>query len=249
MRATPSEVEAGELARFGVPSEAAGAACTVRTIAREADPAWFDAWRSGALRAIAERDLGARLAELDAADHLHLIVADVEAPADLGYLQAAWGFARAAVAAGASIVLDVHAATFHAGEALPPADAALDVSHEVRTVFETSAGRARHPHALHTRGMRKFGAPDLIALCSDADAPLVGHALAELAGLVAGGTELALPRHAIELAAGVTWYAVEDEHRLADLLQLDNRARVVVDGAGHDLVGVIGRLPRATARS
>jgi hypothetical protein len=38
--------------------------------------------------------------------------------------------------------------------------------------------------------------------------------------------------------------AVEDEHRVADILQLNNAARVLVDLDGRSLMGVLGRLPR-----
>jgi hypothetical protein len=121
----------------------------------------------------------------------------------------------------------------------------MDVQREVRVVYETDASRADGAHALHTRGLRKFGAPDLIALCSDTDARLVGHAMAELADAVARGTDLTAPKHAVQVAPGVTWFAVQDEHRLGDLLQLNNDARVLVDSEGHDLVGVLSRLPRS----
>jgi hypothetical protein len=43
---------------------------------------------------------------------------------------------------------------------------------------------------------------------------------------------------------GVTWVVVPDEHRLAELLQLNNTARVIVDSDGHDLLGVADRLRR-----
>lgn len=230
------------LSRFGVPSGEHAAALEVRTIARGDDPGWFDAWRSGSLRTIATADLGGQLADLDAADHAHVVLAAPAAPADLGYLQSAWGMARYLVARGAAVVLDVHAMVFHAGAALPPADAALDVRRELRVVFEADATRPDGAHALHTRGMRKFGGPELVALCRASDAALVGDVVSQLADTVARGGELTLPRHGIALDAATTWYAVADEHGLADLLQLNNAARVLVDGDGHDLVGVLDRL-------
>jgi len=219
------------------------AACTLRSIDRAVSPAWVDAWRQGSLRAIAEQDLGPQLAELDAADHAHVITCTPAAPTDLGYLHAAWTAARTLASRGASIVLDAHAMTYVPSTKLPAADAPLDVAREVRVVYETSSTRADGAHALHTRGLRKFGAPDLVALCTDADAQLVGHAIAELADAVARGTDLATPRHALHVAPGVTWVAIEDEHRLGALLQLDNEVRVIVDAAGHDLTGVLARLP------
>lgn len=211
----------------------------VHAVPRAADPAWFDAWRGGALRAIAERDLPT-LEALDACDHLHLLQCAPVAPADLGYLEAVWAAARELVARGAEVVLDAIAMRFL--DELPPADAGFEAARELRVIYETAATRGDQPHALHTRGLRKFGAPDLIALCGDADAPLVGAAIGRLAAAVAGGEDLVLPRHPIAVAPGVTWYAVADEHGLAPLLQLANHARVVVDADGRDLVGVSAAL-------
>ncbi len=231
--------------QFGAPSQVALELCSLRTIERRADPAWFDGWRQGSMRNIAKNDLG-DLAALDAADHVHVILSEPPAPADLGYLQAAWALARYVVAGGASVVVDAHAMMFLPAGRLQPAGAPLDVTREVRTVYETDATRDDGAHAIHTRGLRKFGAPDIVALCTDRDARFVGHAIAELADAVARGTDLATPKHAVEVAPGVRWFAVEDEHRLADILHLNNEARVLVDETGHDLVGVLGRLPLPT---
>lgn len=227
--------------RLELPASVAGL-CELRTIDRRLAPDWFDAWRGGSLRAIAEKDLGAQLSELDASDHAHVITSVPTAPADLAYLQAAWTVARALAASGASLFLDAHAMTYLPAANLPAADAALDVAREVRVVYETSA-RTEGAHALHTRGLRKFGAPDLLALCTDADAPLVGHAIAELADAMARGTDLATPKHAVRVAPGVTWVAIEDEHQLGALLQLNNESRVLVDATGNHLAGVLGRIP------
>lgn len=235
------------LSRFGAPSAQSIETCSVRTIARTADPAWFDAWRQGSLRSIAEKDLGGELATLDAADHVHVIACDPGPVADLTYLQAAWALARYLVARGAAIVLDAHAMSYKTAAQLQPAGEPLDIRHEVNVIYETESTRPDRAHALHTRGLRKFGAPDLVALCTDADVPLVAHSVTELADTIARGTDLATPKHAVEISPGVRWIAIEDEHRLGELLQLNNKARVLVDESGHDLVGVMGRLPRAVS--
>lgn len=233
------------MSQYGAPSSDSLATCDVRTVPRAADVAWFEAWRSGSLRAIATQDLGADIEALDAADHVHVIASEPGPASDLTYLQAAWATARYLVARGGALVLDAHAMTYTPAAKLPEAGAALDVRREVRLVYETDSTRTDRAHAIHTRGMRKFGAPDLVALCSDADVPLVGHAMTELADQVARGTDLGSPMHLVEVAPGVRWVAVADEHRLGDLLQLNNEARVLVDERGHDLVGVLGRLPAA----
>jgi hypothetical protein len=232
------------LSRFGAPSAESLDACSVRTIARGADPAWFDGWRSGSLRSIAEKDLGGDIAVLDAADYVHVIACDPSAVADLTYLQAAWALARYLVARGAAIVLDAHAMSFKTAAMLQPAGEPLDVRREVSVIYETDSTRADRAHALHTRGLRKFGAPDLVALCTDADVPLVAHSVNELADTIARGTDLSTPKHAVEISPGLRWVAIEDEHHLGELLQLNNEARVLVDENGHDLMGVMARLPR-----
>jgi hypothetical protein len=221
----------------------AHAPCRLQTIARAQDPAWFDAWRTGSLRAIAKQDLDADLTRLDEADHVHLVACEPRGVTDLGYLQTAWALVRHLTERGATVVLDAMAMSYTTA---PPApDAPLDVSREIRVVYETDSTRSDRAHAIHTRGMRKFGAPDLVALITDDDVALVGQAISELADQVARGTDLATPMHAVEIAPGVRWVAVEDEHHLGELLQLGNEARVLVDADGDDLVGVTERSRRA----
>lgn len=229
------------LDRFGAPTIASVETCDVRTITHASDPAWFDGWRQGALRAIAERDL-AELTSLDAADHVHIISVEVSAPTDLAYLQGAWALARYFVARGGQVVLDAHAMAYTAGGALPAAGAPIDIAHEVRIVYETDATRPDQGHAIHTRGMRKLGAPDLVALCHDPDVPIVSKVLRGLASAIGRGADLGTPRHGVEVTPNTTWYLVDDEFMLADLLQLNNRAVVLVDGEGKDLMGVAARL-------
>jgi hypothetical protein len=216
---------------------------SVQTVTRAMDPGWFDAWRRGSLRAIAEQDLGTDIATLDAADHVHVIACTPGIVTDLAYLQEAWAMARTLITRGASVILDAHAMSYIPGARVQPAGEPFDIRREVRVVYETDAMRARDAHAMHTRGMRKFGAPDLIALCNDEDVALIGPAMTELADHVARGTDLASPRHAVEIAAGVRWVAVADEHGLGHVLQLNNEARVLVDDTGHDLIGIVARLP------
>ncbi|MFT3692097.1 MAG: hypothetical protein QM831_03080 [Kofleriaceae bacterium] len=170
---------------------------------------------------------------LDACDTVHVITAEPRGVTDLQYLDAAWALVRAV---SPRIVLDAIAMRY-----LVEPPERVEIAREFRVVFETDALGSQRAHALHTRGMQKFGAPDLVALCTDADAPLVGQAISELAEQVARGTDLALPRHALEVAPGVRWMAVPDEYRLGELLQLNNETRVLVDEHGQHLtsVGVI----------
>jgi len=237
------------LSEFGAPADASIAAVDVRTIEARQDPAWFAGWRSGSLRAIAEGDLGGDLSALDAADRIHMIAVAPVAPADLGYLQTAWAVARYLVKRGATLVLDVHAMTYRPAAAMPAADAGFDARREVRIIFETSAERPDGAHALHTRGLRKFGAPDLVALCTDADVDVVGAVMTQTMLAVAGGAELRTGHQAIDLDQSMTWQVVDDDHGLAGLLQLNNEARVLVDDEGDHLMGIAARLRQAQTRS
>lgn len=233
---------------LGAPAEAI-ASVGVRTIEARQDPAWFAGWRSGSLRAIAEGDLAGDLSALDAADRIHMIAIAPVGPSDLSYLQIAWAVARSLVLRGATLVLDVHAMTYRRGAALPPADAELDVRREVRIIFETSAERPDGAHALHTRGLRKFGAPDLVALCTDADTEVVGTVMTQIMIAVASGADLRTGHQAIDLDQSMTWQVVDDDHGLAGLLQLNNEARVLVDDEGDHLMGIAARLRQAQTRS
>jgi hypothetical protein len=237
------------VSRFGAPSIAAISDAEVRTIEARQDPRWFQGWRAGSLRAVAEGDLEGALGALDAADRIHMISVAPAAPTDLGYLQTAWALARFLVARGATTVLDVHAMTYRHGAAVAAAEAAFDVRREIRIIFETASERPDGAHALHTRGLRKFGAPDLVALCSDADVDVVGAVMTQIATALAGGAELRAGHHAIDLDQSMTWQVVDDEHGLAQLLQLNNDARVLVDDDGAHLTGIAARLRRALTRS
>jgi len=216
-----------------------------RTIEARQDPAWFAGWRAGSLRAIAERDLAGALAALDAADHLHLVSVSADAPTDLGYLQAAWARARALVERGATTVLDVHAMIYRHAADVPAADAAFEVLREARIVFEASADRPDGTHALHTRGLRKLGVPDLVALCTRADAPLITTVMSELMAALARGADLPPAAQPFEATPDLRLHAVDDEHGLGQLLQLGNTARVLVDDTGGHLAGVAARLHAA----
>lgn len=225
----------------GARSTPAVAGVEVRPLPRAADPAWFDAWRAGSIRAVAERDLG-DLTALDRADHVHVVVAEPSAALDLAHLQGAWTAARALFEAGATAALDVHALTWRTAATAPDPSVPPDLDRELRLVFEGAGGRADGAYPLHTRGLRKFGAPDLVALCSPGDAALVGDMARQLAHAMARGLDLSRPRHALALGDAATWYAVDDVRGLAALIGLQNEARVLVDEEGRHLAGVAGRI-------
>jgi hypothetical protein len=82
------------------------------------------------------------------------------------------------MARGATVVLDVHAHTLLARRPrcrLPAAT--LDVRARGARDLRDRLTRTERAHALHTRGLRKFGAPELVALCGQDDAALVGNVI------------------------------------------------------------------------
>jgi hypothetical protein len=214
--------------RFGIPDKRSAELVDVREHERASAPEWFDGWRSGALRSIAEDDLGSALSDLDAADRCFTLEASLTEPPDLGYLQATWAVARWLVARGATVVLDVHAGRYLRGASLPEPDASFDVRRELNLIFETEPSEPGGGHILHTRGLRKFARPDVVSVCDPKDVELFADIVWQLADGMAQGFLPALPRHGVDVDEDTTLYLVEDEQgAYAELLGLNNDARVL----------------------
>jgi hypothetical protein len=216
------------MSRFGAPSREVAAALDVTTIERKADPTWFDNWRTGALRTIAERDLG-DLSELDAADHVHIVRMTVDDPKDLVHLQTAWAAARWLAERGASIVLDAHASHWwkknELAELAPDRD--LSMNDEVIIVAETDESPG-FGYAIHTRGMRKFGRRDVVMAGTKPSDPFVGFIVREIAlaqalgGVFRPGQRIDFGEEGGELL--VVWY--EPGENIPEL-QLNNDAWLI----------------------
>jgi hypothetical protein len=226
-----------EADRLGIPPPGAPRGMAVSSLTAEEAPDFFAGFlREGPLRGLALRDLGTEVfARLRMTRHCHRIQARVPDPPTLGYLQAAWGMARWFVERGACAVLDGHALRWTAGDAilrLAP-DRPFDLTREIMTVFETEPTPG-HGHVAHTRGMVKFGRPDLVIARierrDEADTAhrrlmSVAHALALGARMragetvsIGGGPTLALE----EVRAGVN----------APDLNLENEALLLGAGGG-----------------
>lgn len=230
-----------QAARFGIPSQTSLEQVEVRELSRSDDPQWFDGWRGGAIRSIAEHDLGDELSTLDAADRAWWVGATLKDPEDFGYLQTSWALARWLVARGANVVLDAHAAHFWRGAdvAARPADEPFDVRREVTLILETEATEPNEGHCLHTRGLRKLGCPDLIAVIGPEDAELVSEIFWQLAEGLAHGFEPALPRHGVDLPDGRSLYLCPPRSDdPAEKLELNNDALMLVREDGASLVGL-----------
>ena len=61
-------------------------------------------------------------------------------------------------------------------------------------------------------------------------------------GVVVDQAGVESPRHGVDVSTTETWWIVDDRDGLADLLQLNNAARVMIDGRGQHLVGAAARL-------
>lgn len=148
--------------RFGLPSPQAMDGVEVRELPRELDAAWFDGFRSGALRNVARECLQGDLSGLDAATRVVAVLISRADTADLTHVQAGWAAAQWLVARGATVVLDAQAQRFWKGDDVaswpPGRPFALSTDVNVVVEGEPTASTA----TLHTRGLQKFGRPDLV---------------------------------------------------------------------------------------
>jgi hypothetical protein len=180
-----------ELALRGVvPAAAPVAALDVRLHHYTDSASWIDGWRTGALRNIAARQLD-DLGGLDAARCCYSISVEVDDPIDLAHLQLAWAVAAALANAGTCATLDAYACNWlSAAEvaALLPGRP-FNSQREVSIVAETEPTPG-FGHAVHTRGMIKFGRPDLIAGVPRDRIDDTGRILNHLARMLAEGHTL-----------------------------------------------------------
>lgn len=174
-----------------VPASSPVDALDVRVHSHAENPEWIDGWRTGPLRNLAERELP-DLAALDAATFCYTIQVTVPDPADLTHLQLAWAVAAAVCRAGAVAVLDAFAHDWSTAAVV----AGLDPRREFTVVREIGVVAESEPapgfgHPVHTRGMAKFGRPDLI---TGMPVERIGEAatiLNQLAAMLADGHVLA----------------------------------------------------------
>jgi hypothetical protein len=158
------------------------------------DPQWIDQWRTSAFRHVAQRQL-ADCRVLDAVSCGYSIRVEAVDPADLTHLQLAWSVAARLAEATNCAVLDVFAATWHAGDAVAGLSPyrPFAVTREMSVIYETEPVKG-FGHPVHTRGMVKFGRPDLIAGVDAGRIKDTALILNHLAGLLAEGDELVVGR-------------------------------------------------------
>lgn len=224
-------------ARFGLP-EGGLYGVEVRRHRREEDPAWFDRFRGGALRASAEAHLG-DLRALDAADTCHHVHVACPDPPHLGHLQAGMALVRWLLAGGGEVALDGMAARFWAGVPVPSAQLAL--RDHVSLLVETAPTLGEDGHLLHTRGLRSFGRPDLVTVARPTDVDALGPVLLQLAAALAEGWMPDGPTDVDLGTAGSVSLHPDPGLPFVTRLGLDNDALIVTDAAGEALVGFAER--------
>ncbi|GAA3221662.1 hypothetical protein ACFO1B_16320 [Dactylosporangium siamense] len=173
--------------RDAVPPTAPLAALDLRIHQYADSAAWIDTWRTGALRNLAAQQ-PLDLDRLDAATWCYSISIAAADPADLTHLQLAWAVAAGIAAAGAFAALDVFAANWLTGAsvaALSP-HRPFTVQQEVSLIAETEPAPG-FGHPVHTRGMLKFGRPDLVAGVPADRIEETGRILNHLARMLAEG--------------------------------------------------------------
>lgn len=197
-------------ARYGLPSDELVAACDLREHRRATDREWFEGWWQGPFGVIAERDLGAELAQLTSADVCYSVTLELPDRADLSPVQTCWGIARWLCDRGARVVLDVHAFRFRTAAELAELDfAGGDVERDVKVVLENQPTRGGL-HLMHTRGLCKFARPELSCFLEANDAEAMGRAMYGLARALMDGATADQLRLGLGSERGVELVAADD---------------------------------------
>ncbi|HEX2872208.1 MAG TPA: hypothetical protein VHP33_13145 [Polyangiaceae bacterium] len=169
------------LASFGLPSAALAKSVALAEHQRASKRSWFENWWGGAFGVIAEADLGDDLPLLTTSNVCFTLNLELPDQADLAPQQTVWGLARWLCARGIDVVLDVHAFRFRTRqdvEALGFAEG--DVQRDVKLVLESEPSE-NGAHLMHTRGLCKFGRPELLCFIQPDDGALMGRVLNQLA--------------------------------------------------------------------
>jgi hypothetical protein len=151
--------------RHGIPVEFDFASVDVREHLRSEAPEWLDGFFTREMLSIAEPVLGDKVGRLTDMDVVYSVRLELEEPTDLGYLQSCWGAASWLCECGAEFVHDAAAIRWHNSERIAGLDPLRDLAmeHEIAVVLETDA-RPGFGYVTHTRGLVKFGRPDIVLL-------------------------------------------------------------------------------------
>jgi hypothetical protein len=192
---TPGEVLTELNLAAVTPANAPVDALAVRLHRHEDNPEWMDAFRTGPLRDLAARELP-DLRPIDEATCCYSIQVRVPDPADLTHLQLAWAVAARVSRAGAVAVFDAFAHDWSLPEQVATLDPhrPFDILREISVIAE-SEPTPGFGQPVHTRGMVKFGRPDLIMGVPEDRIGDAASILNQLATMLAEGHVLAAGHH------------------------------------------------------
>jgi hypothetical protein len=214
-----------ERERLGMPGGEPPSGIFLSELSSEDAPGWFARFGQEPRRGLAAAQLGEGLERLLTADHCYEVAGEEPDPADMAYLQHAWGVVRCLCELGGGPVYDHHARRWWSREqvlALDPGRG-FDVRAEI-AAHHFDAGKVLGS-ILYTRGLAKLGQPDVVMIqCGPDDLEaLYGLAEAVALGLPVG------PDYELEGEGGSTLhfvsYAPDDLMPDLDIL---NEALVVV---------------------
>jgi hypothetical protein len=227
-------------ARFGLPSVDLLSKVDLREHQRAQNRAWFEGWWAGSFGSIAQRDLGDDLPLLTTSDVCFTLGLELPDVGDLSPVQTIWGLTRWLCARGCSVVLDVHAFQFRTRQDIDAlAFDAGDVERDVKLVLETEPTRDGL-HLFHTRGLCKFGRPELLCFLRPDDIGLMGRVANQIARALMEGALASRIRLKVAEGVEITATPAADEGSLLHSLGLE-AAVVLGRGDGQPLAGV-GRL-------
>ena len=169
------------LAAFGLPGAELAKNVELLEHRRASKRAWFENWWGSAFGVIASTDLGDDLPLLTTSDVCFTLSLELPDQADLAPQQSVWGLSRWLCARGIDVVLDVHAFRFRTRGDVEALDfGSSDVQRDVKIVLESEPSEDG-AHLMHTRGLCKFGRPELLCFIQPDDGALMGRVLNQLA--------------------------------------------------------------------
>jgi len=178
--------------RYGVPAGFDLGTLDVRQHQRKEVPEWFGGFFTPEMLSVSKLDPGGLDGEYEDLAVAYSVQLEIPEPPNLAYLQGCWGFMMWLCEIGAKVILDEHAIRWHAGEQIIQLDPLreFDIKNEISVVFETE-DTPGFGHVMHTRGLVKFGRPDLVLKgVEPADAEAGGVLLNGLASRAAKGAAL-----------------------------------------------------------
>jgi hypothetical protein len=188
---------------------------------RSDDPAWFDAWFSGHLGAYLDQALREDSEPVRRSNQLTVVRGSFPDQPSLGYLRNTLGVVSAVADAGALAIFDVYSFTWWRPDEWRSRFVDRSEFRIDEHIFIPVTDEPRHRPGLwtHTRGMRKFGRPDLhirhLPGPYDTSNPAIrdsGTLLNGIANYLAGGAVVAAGQtmHLPSFDATVAFLATDD---------------------------------------